>query len=327
MKDSKVYAILFAVLVFFMGLIIMWLAFYLSGNPLARDPNIINWKLNIWHQIMLAIAASFLSSVIFYLLYSMVAEKQMLKSVSFEVSKRASEYTLSLFHDRFDRIIPKKIFPPTLFPTKEFNDDFENSLNNSRNYKYKGDTASYTTYRLFQLASKEVIIDKDIKLILLDPRKIDLIEDRVKTELYGQTYSKSDLQEKIEEMQTKIFVTIIALFDICHIIPVKIAFHVDHMFFRSEILDEELFLTYCLGGENPTTHLYLKKSLPFEAFNLDFQQTWNSANLIIDLNSKLKEPQILDYLNILKCQLPINELKTLATFRHTQNKVGALEVI
>ncbi len=184
----------------------MGVAFWIDFDPKVRDPNVVEWQYAIGQQILIAIGPSILASILFYLLYSRTAEDRVLREVSTQVTQIATEYATSLFQQRFNNMMPAKIYPETGVPSKEFNDDFDKILGRSMIYKYKGDAASYTTFRLHTLCQKGSLLDKEIKLLLLDPRELQLFEDRAQVELARRPYSKAELINCANEMRQKVYV-------------------------------------------------------------------------------------------------------------------------
>lgn len=300
---------LFVIISSIVGLLLMGTAFIIDLDPKVRDPNIIQWQFAIGQEILIAIGTSILASVCFYLLYSRTAENRVLREVSVQVTKIATEYATSLFKERFDKMMPAKIYPQTNVPTKGFNDDFDDLLKDSKTYKYKGDVAAYTAFRLHSLSQKGTLLEKEIKLLLLDPREISLFEGRAQMELSSKSYSKTELTDYANALRTKVYITLVALFDICHSIRVEVAFHKEHLFFRSEIFDDGLFLTYYLGGEFPSTYLYTRKTLSYDAFLLNFWQNYNDSTAIFVFNNQLTEDEFKNRLHVLGCTMSIEDLR------------------
>ena len=318
--------LLFVLISVLFAIFVMVLSYWIGRQIATKVPNPV-WQLSIIKDILIAISTSIFASTVFYLLYSRTAEEKVLKEVSSKVSRDAIDYTLSLFQRQFERMMPAKIYPSTQTPTIEFNSDFDASLDQAQTFKYKGDTASYTTYRLNLLSQAGRLKEKEVKLLVLDPDELSLLEDRVRVEKFGQDYSKEQLHEAIESMRNKIFVTIVALFDISHKARIDIKFHNDHIFFRSEILDDGIFLTYCVGGEYPSTFLYSRETVTYDAFLLDFQQTWHSTKKAIHFDSDLKEEKIIEILKEMKCQINLDDLRKMKDERFAGHSARQLPII
>lgn len=289
----------------------MMLAFVIAFDPAVRDPSILNWQGAIGQEILIAIGTSILSSTVFYWIYSRTAEERVLKEISANASEAATEYTLGLFQERFERMLPTKVYPATDVPVAEFDHDFDMFLKDSKIYKFKGDTANFTTFRLTTLCEQGYPVDKDITLLLIDPVRDDLIEGRAKGELSGtrRAYSKLQLTEVMHETRLSIFVAMISLFDICHAIKVELAFHQEHSFFRTELLDGALFLTYYLGGPFQGTYLYSQATFPYIAYLQNFRQNYATSKYRITFDSPMTENDLSKHLTELGCKLSIEELR------------------
>jgi hypothetical protein len=230
---------------------------------------------------------------------------------------------MSLFTERFERMLPTKVFPATDLPTTEFDRCFNPMLAESQTYRHKGDSASFASFRLTYLLESTYHLEKEITLLLLDPREIRLFEERAQIELASskEHYSRIQLEEKTLNMRVEVYVTLVALFDIRHRINVDVAFHKELLFFRSEILDDGVFVTYYLGGEFPGTYLYSRNTLAYEAYLLNFRQNCEIASARITFNNELEEENFIAFLEELGCETGLEELRRLKEERFAKYKV------
>lgn len=290
------------------GLAIMLFAFIIARNSEVRDPSIVNWQGAIWIDVLIAVGTSMIASTIFYVMYSRIAERRVLR----DITTTASEYALSLFSNRFEKMLPIKVFTQSELPTEEFDIYFSKFLKDSKTYKFKGDAGSFTSFRLSCFFNKHHT-DIDIILLLLDPRDLYLFEERAKIELSSlkDDFTKSDLIQTTEQIRNSVYVTLIALFDISHKINVEVAFHKELLFFRSEILDDGIFLSYYLGGDFPGTYLYIKKTFVYEAYLHNFKQNYNAATYRINFNSTIKDEDFISHLEKLGCSYNLDALRQL----------------
>ena len=127
-----------------LGVLIMSVAFWFASDANARDPSIINWRAAIGVEVLIAIGTSIISSVLFYVLYSHTAEEKVLRNIT----EASVDYATSLFTKRFDKMLPSHVFPAEGLPTNEFDRYFEPILKNSKTYRFKGDIAKFTSFRL-----------------------------------------------------------------------------------------------------------------------------------------------------------------------------------
>ena len=298
---------LFATVAFMLGLFTMGVAFFIAHSEGVRDPNITNWQGAIWVEILIAIGTSIISSIIFYFIYSRTAEKYILKSVA----ETSTEYALSLFRKQYKEMLPSQIFPATNLPTKRFDSYYNPLLEKSKTYRYKGDSANYTVFRLAYLLNSATFLKKEITLLLLDPREQQLFEERAQIELSNsmEKYSREHLKVKTNKMRMDVYVSLVALFDERHRLNVKVAFHKELMFFRSEIFDDGIFVTYYLGGEFPATYLYHADTLVYKAYLMNFRQNDEPVTLRLSFNNRLGEKQFITFLNELGNQASLEDLR------------------
>lgn len=302
---------LFIIVSLIMGVAIMALAFWISSNPTVRDPSIENWRGAIGQEILIAIGTSILASILFYILYSMSAEEKVLREISESSAKAATEFATSLFQQRFESMLPVKVYPATSAPVEEFDIDFNNLLRDSKIYKHKGDSAGFATFRLTVLSERGYPLDKEITLLLLDPRRKDLFEERAKHELSSlhKMYNKAELLETANKLRNNVYITLMGLYDICHITKVQVAFYEEHVFFRTELMDGGAFLTYYLGGEFPGSYLYPQKTFTYKAYFTNFRQVYDSSTKKISFDNRLQDDEFAKDLQELGCEFNIDDLR------------------
>lgn len=308
---------LFAVVAFVAGILSMVLAFLIiSTDATTRDPAIQNWSGAIAAEILIALGTSILSSIVFYWLYSQAAEERVLRDIAVGAGKAAAAFATSLFATRYENLLPSKIYPETELPLAEYYNDITLSLVTSRTYKYKGDAASYTTYRLFQLAQHQIpMVDKEITILLLDPREPQLFRDRVAIEI-GNLCSKERLEEEAAELRQNVFISLVALFDICHTMRIDVAFHRERLFFVSQILDDGIFLSYYTGSRFPTDYYYTAKTFAYRAHLINFRQNYDASS-VFPLKGDLSETAFEKWLQQdLGCNVSLSQLRKLKDERH-----------
>lgn len=306
----------FVSLLIFVGLLAMLAAFMIGAFvPTARDANITSWKSNLFIEILIAIGTSIFSAMLFYSFYSRFLEKIVLRDVTTRAAEAAANYATNLYENRFNRMIPSHIYGATTSPRPDFESHLRGVLKQSHIYKFKGDDGGYTAFRIDRLCQTGHLLEKEITLLLLDPSEDYLLRERAKMELAesNPTFSKDDLTKHIEDMRKGIFATVVAMFDISHKIRGKVAFHKEHLFFRSEIFDDGIFLTYYLGGEFPSTCFYPKTTLTYHAYLENFRQNFKNATPTIAFTSRMEEAELKAYLVELKCDIEIDELREFKT--------------
>jgi hypothetical protein len=263
-------------------------------------------------DIFIAVGTSIISSIIFYSLYSWKTEKRVIEEVSTNVSLASIEYAYTFYEKHFEYLLPKKLYPDTNKPLVEYEEDFERILSDSNSYFYKGDTASYTSYRLTFLCKKSFPLGKEIKIMMADPRNDSILQSSViisLTKSNSNNISKIDMEEKIKIVRTEIFITLTAFYDISHLIKIEVTLHNEHPFYRAEIFDGGIFLTYYVGGRFPNTYFYSPATFTYNAHYVNYEQNFNSTNRKIRFDKNLSETQFQKILTELGCKDNIDFLR------------------
>lgn len=264
-------------------------------------------KDSVWYDLLIAVSTSILASVIFYWLYSKVAEKAVLQDVAVFATNVATQKFLS-----FQKWTPEAVYDSGENSNK-FLLDYRNAIFNSKFLWFKGNSGIRTSFTLSKLSTEGHQLT-DVKLLLLDPKEKRLCRDLAQDILLKSGHFAEDeqeLQQKTEEMIEEIYLTLCGLFDIRKKMPTQVAFFTDHLFFRSEIFSDGLFITYYLGGfENKfdPRQLFSNLSLAYEAFSYDFRKGFYSSN-IFTFSSRMSEKEFNDKLLELGCNLNIAELR------------------
>ncbi|MCC6299229.1 MAG: hypothetical protein IT314_08015 [Anaerolineales bacterium] len=300
------------------------IALWMNSRLETRDPEIVNWKLAFLVNVLIAIGTSIFASVAFYWFYSRYAEERVLRSVSEQVSRESVDYAEKRYSQRFEKLLPRTTYDATSKSTEGFNDDFNELFSSSNTYFFKGDAGSYASYRLTELCENKSLLDKHIRLLVLDPRDDRVLLSRVNTEYSRRNLTKQQLAKATEDLREKIFVTLVALFDICHKARVEVALYKEYPFFRTEIFDEGLFLTYYISGDTSTSYLYSRKTLAYDAYMLNFIQNFDGSNDHIVFGNETNERDLQAILGGYGCKIQLAELRKSKEKRFAQHQQGAI---
>jgi hypothetical protein len=124
--------------------------------------------------------------------------------------------------------------------------------------------------------------------------------------------------EEVARLKEEIYTTLVALFDISNTISTTVYLHANLPYFRCEMFDDGMFLTYYLGGSNyPETLEFSSLTRPYRAYKsamilvrrfstrtIEFGHSGSSANLISD------EEALQTLLTDLGCSISINDLRS-----------------
>lgn len=291
-----------------LALVTIGLAFWLFSSDTIRN----DWRWVLSVQILISVGPSILASMIFYFLYSKLAEKNVLR----EISESSAEYAFFLFSQRFEKMLPAKIIPGSDSPSAEYQRDFNLQLSKSASYRYKGDTAKIASIRLIHWHNNDNL-EKDISLLLLDPRNESLLRERAQMKLSNMrdSYNKNDLDEKIAELRNDIYTTIVRFYDNCHRLCVQVGFHNEPLFFRTEIFDNGMFVNYYLGKTFQDTYFYKRETVAYDSYLLNFRQNHKISSKTIILDNNMTDESLLEHLRDLKCQSQLCELRDMVRGR------------
>jgi len=273
-------------------------------------------NLQVVSQVTLAVGASMLASLVVQSVYSQIAEKYALKKVSEEVTDAAVSHAKKILYDNFIHVIPKRTYPRSSRPSNLYRLDFVGYLSSSKIYRHKGDSGSFASFRLTKLANHPEIARKDdIVFCLLDPRVPKLMRNqalldlKAKDSLSAEAISRSLIDQKAKEIANRIYITLSAFFDISHILKIKVCLHTEKLFFRSEVFDDALFVSYYLGGDFPGSYLYTKDTYIYEAFAMNFKQAIEDPSYEIRFNNNMTEDYFLSCLGDLGYEGDLAQLR------------------
>ena len=262
-------------------------------------------------DLLIGVGGGLVSSVAVVFMYSRFAEEISLARISERSAKIATKVANEFLVKRFEQTMPAKTYERTSAPTIEFRDDFVSRLRDSKIYLHRGD-GNFVTFRLFCCAANEAIKSKvQVSLCILDPTADLVVQQRARIELdtKGTQHSNEELSQQVSRILMSIFQSLMALFDIRHTRSVEVFLHRESSFYRSEILDGSLFITYYIGGEFPGTYLYSSQSYVYQAFLHGFKAATTCASMRINFDSRLTEAEFIDKLRGLGCTTSLEELR------------------
>ena len=305
---------IYTCILLFVGFIITGIGFYLRVSSRARDNTVPSGKLAAllaFGDVLISIGASVLSAIIIFLLYSRRVERHLLASITANTAEAAIAYANTLFQERFNHMLPSKTYDATPTPDPKFREDFDMALKKSSIYRFQGDTGDFTTFRLHQLCEAGQLLNKEIILMVIDPREHSLLRERAIAWLneHDPRFNKQDLEKRFLEISMTIYATIVALYDIAHRVNVELVFHKEHQLSRTEMFDDVLFLTYYLDGEFPATYNYPSITIPYKAHSKHFRQVYASAKTKIIFNDRMTDQELHKYLMDLECKFEIEKLR------------------
>lgn len=281
-----------------------------------------------WKTYLQSVGSSILASVIVYILISIFVEPKQRRAMTRDTSRFAIAVANDQFQKRFGASLPVESFAESDALNRRFRDALAGCLANSSRYDFKGSDGSFTTFRLVTLRARpELQRLSERRLCLVDPRDDRAVRGYAELNLTrrGEKVTETAVTEEIDSLKLHVYVSLAGLFEIREELPTKVYFHCDLPYFRCEMFDNGMFLTYYAGP------LDYPETLRFDASATSFrvhQQALESSRRFSDgvlfftnhdpsADSVASEPQFEARLLGLGCQQSIGELRTLFAARMT----------
>ena len=283
-----------------------------------------------YKDVFISVSTSLLASLIFALIYSSVVDRHHMTVVNSELSlsvkeavdeikqlqqgnmQQITDLTLakieeiekSHYHEithHFRELIPSAYFPPTNQPDQRFNDILNTSLAKSHLYLFKGVTGRFIASRLSIVNHHNLTC----KILLIDPASEDLLRLYIR-DRFGANVTFAEVAERVRKVKQEIYMTVVDLFDQARWTSVDIKMYNGPVFYRTEIFDEQVFISYFtakIPTAFPTTYLYSRDSFFYNAFLTDFNQTFELASISTIFNSRSTEHDLLNFLTRIGCDV------------------------
>src|SRR5258708_9228926 len=198
-----------------------------------------------------AIGESIIASIILYILISMFLDPRRQEHQANRLVRYAITEANRHFQQRFEISLPTAIYESSNLPKPEFRNSLIGHLSSSTRYDHFGTSAHFASFRIARSVQHPEVAQLDqIRLSILDPRADDTIRAHCELRLdgaVGDRYSEAVSQE-VMRLKDEIFVTLMALYDIRHSVSTTVFLHSSLPFFRCEMFDGAMFLTYYLGS-------------------------------------------------------------------------------
>jgi hypothetical protein len=326
-KVLKSYARLWAVLTILV-VFILAVALILFGYSTSISPQLAG--------ALRAIGESIAASLVLYTLISLFLDPRRQEAQASELAKYAITEANRQFQQRFEVSLPTAVYESSSVPKPEFRESLVKHLRSSTRYDHFGTTAHFASFRIARSIHHPEIAQLDqIRLSILDPRAGDTIRAHCELRLEGapgDRFSEAVRQEVLR-LREEICVTLIALYDIRYSVPTRVFLHSSLPFFRCEMFDSGMFLTYYIGGarfpealefSTPTRSYGAYKAAMilarrFATRVIQFGRVGPSADMIEDDN------MMLELLADLGCSTTLDELRSKrdARFAELSKRVSA----
>lgn len=267
-----------------------------------------------------AIGDSVIASLILYILISIFLDPRRQQTQARALAGYAIAEANRQFQLRFEVSLPTAVYEASSVPKPGFREHFVSLLQSSTRYDHCGTTARFASFRLSETAEHPEITRLDqVRLAIIDPRASEVIRAHCQLRLrrdVGERYSEA-INAEILRLRGEIYTTLMALYDIRNAVPTVVYLHSNLPYFRCEMFDRGMFLTYYLGGASyPETLEFSATTRPYRAYKaamllvrrfgtktIQFGHSGPSADLIDD------DDALLALLGELDCPATLAELR------------------
>jgi hypothetical protein len=225
-------------------------------------------------SILQAVGTSVIASLILYVLVSLLIDPKRQLAQARQAMMYGVQLANRQFAERFEVALPTEVYESSTIPKPAFRNAFVELMCSSTRYDFRGDSASFTTYRLARCSDHPEIRRLDqVRLCVLDP--LAPRATRIYAEQYlrqhGQSYDSAKTVAKERNLREEIYVSLWTLYRIRHRVTASVYFHSDLPFFRCELFDNGMFLTYYLDRtiypNYPETLQFSSATRPYRAYS------------------------------------------------------------
>lgn len=283
-----------------------------------------------------AVGESILASLVLYILISLFLDPRRQLYQAHALAGYAINAANAQFQERFEVSLPTAVYESSSVPKVDFREDFVGLMAKSTRYDHCGTTAHFASFRLAAARGHPEVTHLDqVRLCMLDPRVDDVIRAHCQLRLRDDpaVNRSARIAGEISRMKSEIYTTLVALFDIGSYVSTTVYLHANLPYFRCEMFDDGMFLTYYLGGaQYPETLEFAASTRPYRAYKsamllvrrfatktVQFGYPGPSADLVDDDN------ELMSLLSDLGCTTPLDELRNKRDerFRELEEKLSA----
>jgi hypothetical protein len=275
-------------------------------------------RMPVWaYDSLFAIVTGFLGSAILLFLFGIIQEKNARQIIQDQMSIEVGNKLKTLLKNYFEQSLPLEVYERAKTPTEAFRNDFVKQCLQSKKYVMHGVGGDFTVFRLSEHINKEYIAEKqEIRFHLLDPREGDLLLQRAELEVSLHKLKTKKISDTITDLKDEIFCTLCSLYNLKDSKRFKVILHKDSPFYRAELFDNAIFLSFYLGGEYPGTLLFEKDTHIYRAFEICLLMSEQNRSLLkIDIHSHTEEEDFMKFMKKIGCKESINDLKIKAQAR------------
>lgn len=295
-----------------------------------------------WTDGTQAVGESVIASIILYVLVTALLDPPRHAAQAREIVNYTAKEANRYFEDIFKASLPSSVFPSSKDLKRDFRDSFVSSMLASRRYHVLGVDADFTAFRLAMCKKNEHLQNLDIRITIVDPRSdavrayadialkegLESQNEPVPPDVENNDRLETQIATKMSEIQRKIFVSLVALYDASGTVPIDVYLS-DHLpFLRCEMFDESMYLTYYVGSSSfPQIMQFARDTRSFHAYESamglarKFSRKFVRFGLIEPSKDAINDERQLDeLLNELDCTFGIEELRAMRNRRFAELK-------
>ena len=217
-----------------------------------------------------AVGEAILASLVLYILISLFLDPRRQLSQAHALAGYAIDEANRQFQQRFSASLPTAVYEASSVPKIEFRQDFVELLTKSTRYDHCGTTAHFATFRLATSKGHTEVTHLDqVRLCILDPRADDVIRAHCQLRMRDDPKPNraAHMITEISRMKEEVYTTLVALYDISGYVSTSVYLHTNLPYFRCEMFDDGMFLTYYLGDARyPETLEFAATTRPYRAY-------------------------------------------------------------
>jgi hypothetical protein len=274
-----------------------------------------------------AVGESVIASLILYVLVSVLLDPRRQQVQARQNIAYAIDEANRRFQERFEVSLPTAVYQDSRVPKPAFRDAFVARLSASSRYDFRGDNGRFTAYRLARCGRHPVVQRLDeVRLYLTDPRSERAVRIHAANALRDRARSVEAAAEGVrveDEMRVireDMFVSLLSLYDIRADRATTVYLLEEPPFFRCEMFDGGMFLTYYLDRarypDYPETLEFPASTRPYRAYKEALSLSRKTASSVVvfgDAGSGAdgvdSDEEIVTLLADLGCDVSLTELR------------------
>lgn len=277
-------------------------------------------------DIFRAVGSSVIASLVLYVLVSLFLDPKRQAVHAREAIGYGIQEANRQFSERFELALPTAVYEGSRIPKATFREAFVDLVASSTRYDFKGDSGKFTSYRLARCCDhREIRRLEPVRLCLLDPAADRAVEIHARQRLRAGDDARDDaagLARQVKQIREDIYVSLWTLYGIRHRVATSVFFHVDLPFYRCEVFDRGMLLTYYLDRraypDYPETLHFSSSTRPYRAYGAALGMTRDFASRLVVFSEMgatadlvNTDEEMFSLLRLLGCELTGEELDAL----------------